>query len=631
MGARRRSDDEFSFTGHDAYGAVAGSCASPCRAPETRADRARRRRAVSGETIRTTEYAPAMTPTATSSPGRPATNSRSSTTAAPGCPNSRRTILDDSPARMALVLAHRHRRSFYDGDAYRRLPLGQLGEFGLAVRARRSSFDRRLPRRPVRPVPTRITVGSLPPYLDPGDAPVWATEYPAEFRASISELAGYRPYAEGDVPGSRVVIYSVGPRQRFDFHDPTRVPRGLLVAARDPFGAGDPLVYDEHDLLPTLATDPVGLEVRAVYDLRVLQPEWSPTPTETGERHLLAAAGFVTANYVRGKGGEGDDSPAERAHGVRPAAPSPSAASRYLCARSPVHHNTETDIPADRRDDDDRRGEYSDWLRALAADPHQAEDILFGDPVSAAAYSAADQTLPSGGDVGRVRTGRQPLMSSSAAGRSTTTRAGSSRSTSRSSPPAGLRRPGRRAARPAGRQCSTTREAMRSERSTPTAPSSSLSMGSRSTWATPTCSRPRRGRRTPTTPTTTPAVPTAQPPTAYRDHWNTPASIEVDALGRTVNAVARNGPDRDRDGFTSRSRYDIQGNLVALTDALGREAFGYSYDFAKRRWRIDSHRCRPARHRPRRAGHRPGEPRQQRRPAHAAVRRAAPANPWMGA
>ena len=75
---------------------------------------------------------------------------------------------------------------------------------------------------------------------------------------------------------------------------------------------------------------------------------------------------------------------------------------------------------------------------------------------------------------------------------------------------------------------------------------------------------------------------------AYRDHWNTPASVEVDALGRAVVAVARNGPDPDRDWFTSRSRYDIQGNLLALTDALGREAFSYRYDLAGRRWRMDS-------------------------------------------
>ena len=71
-------------------------------------------------------------------------------------------------------------------------------------------------------------------------------------------------------------------------------------------------------------------------------------------------------------------------------------------------------------------------------------------------------------------------------------------------------------------------------------------------------------------------------------HWNTPGSIEVDALGRAVVAVARNGPDQNTDWFTTRSTYDIQGNLVAITDPLGREAFRFRFDLAKRRWRMDS-------------------------------------------
>jgi hypothetical protein len=75
---------------------------------------------------------------------------------------------------------------------------------------------------------------------------------------------------------------------------------------------------------------------------------------------------------------------------------------------------------------------------------------------------------------------------------------------------------------------------------------------------------------------------------AYRNHWNTPASITVDALGRTVTAIARNGPDPTKDCFTTHSAYDIQGSLVSLTDALGRVAFRYVFDIAKRRWRMDS-------------------------------------------
>ena len=74
----------------------------------------------------------------------------------------------------------------------------------------------------------------------------------------------------------------------------------------------------------------------------------------------------------------------------------------------------------------------------------------------------------------------------------------------------------------------------------------------------------------------------------YSSHWNTPASILIDALGRTMTAIARNGSDPSKDWYTTRSTYDIQGNLLTITDALGRVAFRYLFDLAKRRWRMDS-------------------------------------------
>ncbi|MCA1570260.1 MAG: hypothetical protein LC798_08070, partial [Chloroflexi bacterium] len=52
--------------------------------------------------------------------------------------------------------------------------------------------------------------------------------------------------------------------------------------------------------------------------------------------------------------------------------------------------------------------------------------------------------------------------------------------------------------------------------------------------------------------------------------------------------MAWNGDSPDDDRYITRSTYDIQGNLVAVTDALGREAFTYRFDLAGRRWRTDS-------------------------------------------
>src|SRR5262249_17334622 len=63
--------------------------------------------------------------------------------------------------------------------------------------------------------------------------------------------------------------------------------------------------------------------------------------------------------------------------------------------------------------------------------------------------------------------------------------------------------------------------------------------------------------------------------------------IVVDALGRTIETVARNG-SKPADWFRTRSTYDIRGNALTVTDALNRVAFRYTYDLANRPWRTDS-------------------------------------------
>ncbi|MFL5591463.1 MAG: RHS repeat domain-containing protein, partial [Ktedonobacteraceae bacterium] len=74
----------------------------------------------------------------------------------------------------------------------------------------------------------------------------------------------------------------------------------------------------------------------------------------------------------------------------------------------------------------------------------------------------------------------------------------------------------------------------------------------------------------------------------YQNHWNTPANILVDALGRTIQTVERNGADPS-DWFTTRSTYDIRGNLLTVSDALGRpNVFQYVYDLANHPLRIEN-------------------------------------------
>ena len=64
-------------------------------------------------------------------------------------------------------------------------------------------------------------------------------------------------------------------------------------------------------------------------------------------------------------------------------------------------------------------------------------------------------------------------------------------------------------------------------------------------------------------------------------HWNTPLSVEVDALERVTRSVSRLGASPG-DEVVSHSTYDLRGNPLALTDPLGRTAFQHEYDLADR-------------------------------------------------
>jgi hypothetical protein len=92
-------------------------------------------------------------------------------------------------------------------------------------------------------------------------------------------------------------------------------------------------------------------------------------------------------------------------------------------------------------------------------------------------------------------------------------------------------------------------------------------------------------------------TPTADPKSNdYEHHWNTPASILIDALGRTVMAKERNrvkpinptDPFPPIEEYLTSSSYHIRGNLLEVTDALGRVAFRHVYDLANRPLRIES-------------------------------------------
>ncbi len=482
-----------------------------------------------------------------------------------------------------------HTRTYYDGDAFLGLPLGVLGEHGAPVRAESLAFtdgfldDLYSPGDP-------LTISPRPVYLDPGGVASWPQEYPQEFRDLLPDLAGYVHYRDGEVAGSPGGFYVVTARHRYDVHVPGRVPRGLPVASLDPLGAQIQIEYDEYGLLPVRAIDAAGLETAAVQDYRVLQPRDVTDANGNTTSVTFSPAGLVTARYVRGKDGDGDrDAPSTvMTYDLLAFADRGQPASVRSVRR--VHHDTATDVPPEQRDDVIVSVEYSDGFGRVLQTRSQAEDTLFGDPTFGGGVIPADQFEPVTDTIGRTRGPADPA-NVIVSGWQTYDNKG--RVVEKYEPffaagwdflePVDAER-GQKATvfyDPRGHAIRTVNPdgseqlvvfGVPVDLTTP-------DVYEPTPWESYTYDANDNAGRTHTA--------AAEP---YRAHWDTPASIEIDALGRTVAAVARNGTalQADTNWFTTRSAYDIQGNLVSITDALGRNAFRYRFDLTKRRWRMDS-------------------------------------------
>ena len=480
-----------------------------------------------------------------------------------------------------------HSRNYYDGGAFVGLPLGRLGDFGMLVRTESLAFtDDFLDR--LYDAADPLAVSARPPYLDPAGATPWSGEYPAEFRSLLPSLAGYTHYMGDAVPGSPGGYYIQGERRRYDFHDPSRTARGLPVVSRDALGAETAIDYDSFDLLPVRVTDAVGLTTEAAYDYRVLQPRDITDANGNTTTFTFSPVALPVAQFARGKNGEGD-----RAN--------PSVHMEYdLLAfndrRQPIfvrsirraHHDSETDVPPARRDETTSTIEYSDGFGRLLQSRTQAEDTLFGDAVFGGGVISADQSSPVIDAVGRLR---QPSEPDNVVVSGWQVYDNKGRVVQKYEP---FFARGYEYSQPAEHQLGQKATMFYDARGQPVRTINADSSEQRVVFgippdlANPALYAPCAWERFTYDANDNAGRTHADTAANYEAHWNTPVSTVADALGRTVVSIARNGPDAAKDWFVTRTKYDIQSNLVAVIDALGRQAFSYSFDLAKRRWRMDS-------------------------------------------
>ncbi|GIH02638.1 hypothetical protein Rhe02_07050 [Rhizocola hellebori] len=447
----------------------------------------------------------------------------------------------------------------YDGRAFEGLPVGVLGDHGVPSRVERLALTEE--------ILANVHNGAPPPYLI-GAEPRWTPEYPQEFRDRMAPLAGY-VYHDGAVGSPYHSGFFIAVGRRFDVHDGS-AGHGLLLAERDPFGAETSIGYDRYGLLPTEVVDPLGLTVSASYDYRTGQPREFTDVNGNRTAFGYTPLGLLERVAVMGKAGEsvGDTlaTPGTRhvydllAYAQR---------GRPVSVRSirRVHHINDTDTDSGV-DDTIETVEFSDGFGRVLQTRVQAEEVAFGDPTFGALSEVGDADI-----VGRAAPGRVVVSGWE-------------------------------------RYDNKGRVVERYEPYFATgydyAPPTDVDLGQKSTMdydgrgrlirtVRPDGSQQRVVHGVPvvlTDPDLFDPTPwqvfhydendnagRTHPDTAatYRDHWDTPFSVVLDALGRTVETVVRNGSD-PAEWHTTRSSYDIQGNLLSVTDELGRVAFRHEYD-----------------------------------------------------
>lgn len=494
-----------------------------------------------------------------------------------------------------------HMVNFYDGDAFEGLSFGTLGAHGVLSRVETLAFTQTI-------LESAYPDG-IPLSLVKG-APAWPPEYPLEFQQRMPAGAGYvyRDAADGAhyLPG----YYAISEQRGYDTQGGAG-GRGLLVAQRDALDKERRIIYDGYGLLPTAvhevldaaAVPPRTLTTLAEANYRVFQPASVMDVNGNRTRVEYSASGAVAAIWLMGKASatEGDrQQPSTRfEYNLRAFTDSPPTDRQAVWARTikRQHHDTETDVPLPARNATVETREYSDGFGRLVQTRTLVEAMLFddnvlpGDQSDAATTDAvtgqtnSDATNPnvvvSGWKVydnkGQVVEAYEPFYDQ----RWGLQTGGNTR---RGPVVRTFYDPRGRSVRvvnPDG----TERRAVHGVPGSIAAPDlSNPDVFEPTPWETYTYDPSDNAGRTHTVNSLD-----------YRHHWDTPASLTIDALGRTVRAVGRDRAAAPGgaalpavEEHVVRSEYDIVGNVLGATDVFGRQGFRHVYDLQNRVLRVES-------------------------------------------
>jgi RHS repeat-associated protein len=494
-----------------------------------------------------------------------------------------RTSVEDNPTGWPVIGLT---LTYYDGQAYIGLPIGALGNHGALVRQKQLVLTEQQLHEAYASAEV-LDPPEKPPYLIPEGSTSWTTDYPLDFRVRLPELAGYAFHSGGDEVEQLRGYFAEAERRRYDFHEAGK-GRGLITTTRDSLGHEMVISYDDFALLPVAVTDAGGLVTAVEHDYRVFQPHRVTDPNGNLTLFTFNPLALLATKAVMGR----EDEPV----GDRPDAPSLRLLYDFhdfsedplpISVRTiwQMHHINESDVPQPEREQTIESVRYSDGFSRILQTRSQAEDVIFGDAVFGGSSLPTDQSVVPGDAVrspveptatprvrvsgwqiydnkGRVVEKYEPFFSVGwGYGRPTESELGEKTTFEYDA---------------LGRLTRTVYSDESEERVVHGVPAD-LADPDRvvpTPWETYTYdSNDNAGRTHP--------VESA----GYAAQWDTPASVVVDALGRAVETRVMN---EHGETFRQRSTYDIRGNVVTVTDELGRVVFRHNYDLTNRQVRTES-------------------------------------------
>ena len=486
--------------------------------------------------------------------------------------------------------------NYYDGASFTGLPYQQIGRCGALVRTEQLVLTE--------DILQQAYQNERPPHLNLASVN-WTSDYPADYRTNLAHLAGYLYYDGLSKPEHSRGYFAVTAQREFDFQrSASGTGRGLVLAQRDPLDHTAQLEY-EYQLLLNKVTDAANLTTTAHYNYRVMQPRLVTDPNGNMTEFSFTPIGLVSQIFVRDKNGTGDISnPSTRfeydflafERGPQGSNPNPPPVKARTIRR--IHHDGEANVIVSVRDESIETREYSDGFGRLIQTRTQAEDVVFGDALFGRGVLPIDQSDPattqsitgtlnayhqspnvvvSGWQVydnkGRVVEKYEPFFD-----------------TGWDFAPPTNAQLGEKALMyydPRGQVIRTVNPDQSEQRVIYGKPRllDTPDVYDPTPWEAYTYDVNDNAGRT-----------HAGDPRAIlrQHHWNTPANIIIDALGRTIETVERNrhrlanGSWSAIEEYHTTSTYDIRGNVLTVTDALGRVAFRHEYDLANRALRIVS-------------------------------------------